>query len=137
MNSYCFFFLVFLCFASCKKQNEEKINLNVSGTWELVSVGSLGGFTEYPPGNGHVLILKSDGYLELQEPGQPSETGHYSLSKEKERCGPDVPQVEVVILTFHTARGDSKHHVAIDGNLLKLNSVFCAVDGSYFVYRRI
>lgn len=132
LRNFLFLFL-FVSISSCTKDG---INLDVSGTWELVSAQAMAGSITYQPGNGYQLTLQSSGSFERREPGRAPETGHYILSKK-----PDCVQIPGregrIIITFHSTTSAYQCYVEIIDDKLHVNSEVCVSDGLLAIYRRI
>lgn len=127
------FFVIIVSISSCRK---DKVDLDVSGTWEMVSVSGMLGITTYQPGNGRQLVLESNGNLEKSEPGKAPENGHYSLSK-KPDCATIPGREGKILITFHLPTSTYQCYVEITGDKLYINSEVCVSDGSLAIYRRI
>jgi hypothetical protein len=134
MLRYFFTMIIFASIASCKK---DKIDLDVNGTWELMSISSMAGYNTYPPGNGHLLILQSGGYLEMREPGESPEIGHYSLSKNSNYCDIGPGREDYIIISFHLQGASYENFISLNNDTLNLSGDVCVSDGAYLVYRRI
>lgn len=134
MLRYVILLIFFVGIASCKKE-KDKIDLDVTGSWELESASGMLGTTTYPPGNGNLLLLESNGRLERRKPSEMPEIGNYTLSKGSE-CRPEEP--DAIVLTFQLPGYEpAENFVRIEADKLHLNSEVCVSDGGYLIYRRI
>ena len=118
---------------SCKKEKDDLDNAEVIGNWELSVTSAMSGLQNYPPGNGNILKLRSDGSFEQIIPGQPTRQGYYKY-KSKQDCSPQYSSNKVLIL-YHDGYDDI-HYVKTEAGKLLLNTSNCLADGGSFTYLR-
>ena len=119
---------------SCKKDGVGSIKKEIVGTWEIEKYSGYP-FTQppYPPGNGKIIMIGSDGNFERRAHDTLLFKGRYFVLHKKD-CSPR--ESDLVLLTNETA-SDSYSYVDIENGKLTLTTPSCWADGGTAYYRRI
>lgn len=129
-------FLITFTFLSCTKENFNQIKDDLVGTWELqqqVCFECPVYVTNYPSGNGHLLVICSDGNYESRFRDTILNEGKYYL--DNNNICKDSPNKTI----FSTAQnpGTINYEIKIENDELTLRTPSCFADGAISTYRKI
>ncbi len=127
---------IFLCIIgiailySCKKDNV--IQNDIIGTWEYVSfVGYPFNTDPLPPGNGNIIVIRSNGVFERRSHDTTIFKGTYSIENRND-CQGDAKEP-----FFKTTDPNFVENViSVTHDSLLLSSSRCLADGGTVIYRR-
>ena len=125
-------FAAILIFSCSKDKGLTNFKNELTGTWELAGFIGFPGSLNFPPGNGNVLILGTDGSYESKTPDTVLYNGSYSL-KRKRDCFQQ--QTDIILSTDHPLT--TIQYVMVKKDSLSLSTPSCYADGGTAFYRRL
>ena len=125
------FFTIIL--TSCKKESAiSEFESQLIGEWELEFVTNMNGPTNYPQGNGNIMIFEKGGVCKGKQNNIFVSEGKFSVTI-KNDCFSSGPK------TFLITSGSSslQMYVAIENGKLNLSTPNCYSDGNFLRYRKL
>jgi hypothetical protein len=128
-------FCIFVC--SCSKNSQlENFRSQVAGKWEIekrICGECPNSLTNYPAGNGGIIVLFNDGRFERHINDSIIFNGKFLLNKSHE-C--DKPNSDIALSTNESSNSIPLF-VRIESGKLHLSTPYCYADGASTIYRRI
>lgn len=133
-----FLFILFCasCFSCSKDQRLEDFKNQIFGKWEIekwVCVECLNPLTNYPAGNGNIMVLLKDGTFEKRLHDSVIFKGRFFITKSNECGNPDSDYA----FSTNESSISTPLFVQIQSGKLQLSTPSCYTDGATTIYRRI
>jgi hypothetical protein len=133
-----FTIILFCAFVfSCGKSNRlEEYKNQIAGKWEIekrVCGECMNPLTNYPEGNGNIIVLLNDGTFERRIHDSIIFKGKFFLNKSDE-CG--KPNSDIALSTNESSNS-TPLFVRIESGKLHLSTPYCYTDGAAIIYRRV
>lgn len=125
------FFAIIL--TGCKKESTtNKFESELIGEWELELVTNMNGPTNYPQGNGNIMIFKKGGVYQGKQNNVLVSEGKFSVTI-KNDCFSFGPNTFLII----TGSSPIEMYVSIENENLYLSTPNCYADGNGLKYRKL
>ncbi len=133
MKSIVTLILFAIILTGCKQESaKSEFESQLIGEWELELVSNMTGPTNYPQGNGNIMIFEKGGIYKGKQNNILVSEGKFLVTI-KNDCFSFGPN------TFLTTTGSSsiEMYVAIENGKLNLSTPNCYSDGNFLRYRKL